>query len=344
MYNNQFSSTTGNVYSFKTHSFSIKQVGCFVGAEFYLDGQIYGDMVLASDGIFMHELMFFGSPIENERYLIWRFIHNILQEPNESILFFSSENEFKRFCDGNQIEYLQQHWFKRVYFKCGLDEATKYCVRNSLTFQEVYFSEDKPYRGMTSFTLHDVQMKARDYQFKDDFLEIYNVLKTNSIDRLYHFTDKRNLKSILDCGAILSNNSLINRRVSANYSSSDSSRDMDMRAGLGEFVHLSFVRNHPMMYVAHQEGRIRQPVIIEIDPTIALMPFSIFTNMNALKAGVSRGGSSAFLKTIRFDVVKNKNYFSLMPNERPYYQAEVMVKNRVGTEMFLNYDDLQSMV
>lgn len=341
---NDISSKTAESYSYKTHNFCIKQVGNFIGAEFYIDMQIFADMVLASDGIIMHEFMFYGSPIENERYLIWRFIHNILQEPNESIIYFSSDYAFKRFCHENQIEYVSQSWFNRVYFKCGLNEASKYCVRNSLIFQDVYFSEDKPYHGKASLSLHDIAIKARNYQFKDDFLEIYKTLKANSIDRLYHFTDISNLKSILDHGAILSNNYLTNNRVSAKYSSSETSREMDMRAGLGEFVHLSFVRNHPMMFVAHNAGRIRRPVIIEIDPTIALMPHAIFTNMNALKTSSSRGGSNAFLKTIRFDIIKRKNYFDLMQHERPYYQAEVLVKNRVGTEMFLNYDELHNLL
>lgn len=344
MINNDFTSITAKVYSYKTHSFNIKQVGDFVGAEFHIDGDIYLDMIMASNGTFMQEFMFFGSPIENERYLIWRFIHNILQEENDSILYFSSENEFKKFCTENHIEYLQQRWFKRVYFKCGIDEATKYCVRNSLTFQEIYFSEDKPYHGTTLFTLHDVQMKARSYHFKDDFLEIHQILKQHCIDRLYHFTDIRNLKSIFDNGAIFSNNLLLNKSINVYYASSDSSRDIDMRAGLGEFVHLSFARNHPMMYNAHNSGRIRRPVIIEIDPTIALMPHALFTDMNALKIGSSRGSSSNFLRAIRFDIVKQKNYFDLNPNEKAYYQAEVMVKDRVGTEMFLNYDELRSLI
>lgn len=340
MFNNEISCTKDTLYTYKTHSFSIRQIGDYIGVQFYLDNHIYNDMVCASDGLFMNELVFFGSPIENERYLIWRFIHNILQEVNDNRIYFRSEQEFKRFCDSNNIEYVQQCWFKRVYFKSSLDEAKAYCIRNSLAFQGLYFSEDRPYKGMTSFTLHDVTQKARENIFKPDFLALYNTLNDNNIDRLYHFTDRSNLHSILESGAILSNQALKVRGIIPTYASNEVSREMDSNAGLGEFVHLSFVRNHPMMYVAHQNGRIRQPVIIEIDPTIALMPNAIFTNMNALKNGHSRGGSNEWLKKIHFDIVKQKDYFSLSPIEKPYYQAEVMVRTKVGTEMFLNYDEL----
>ena len=179
-------------------------------------------------------------------------------------------------------------------------------------------------------------MKARSYNFKDDFLEIHQILKQHCIDRLYHFTDIRNLKSIFDNGAIFSNNLLLNKSINVYYASSDSSRDIDMRAGLGEFVHLSFARNHPMMYNPHNSGRIRRPVIIEIDPTIALMPHALFTDMNALKIGSSRGSSSNFLRAIRFDIVKQKNYFDLNPNEKAYYQAEVMVKTFIPLKYIVN--------
>lgn len=46
------------------------------------------------------------------------------------------------------------------------------------------------------------------------------------------------------------------------------SHDADGYRGVDRYVHLSFTNNHPMEYVAKQEGRIEQSVVLKVRPTI----------------------------------------------------------------------------
>ena len=43
------------------------------------------------------------------------------------------------------------------------------------------------------------------------------------------------------------------------------SRSLDARDGLQHYVRVSFVKDHPMMFVAMNEQRISNPVVLEID-------------------------------------------------------------------------------
>ena len=56
---------------------------------------------------------------------------------------------------------------------------------------------------------------------------------------------------------------------------------LDERKGLGDFVRLSFTPRHPMMYVALREGRLSDPVILEISLGVVLIPGTLFSDRNA---------------------------------------------------------------
>ena len=126
-------------HEFKTHSFSFIQQGEWVVFDFTLNSDIYFEMQLSSRacefgnsikeqnnralinmfsmfGVQPNlEYLFKPTPIENERYLIYRFIKSILQDDNPRLVQFESENEYRYFCDSHNITAEQQIWFKRIY-------------------------------------------------------------------------------------------------------------------------------------------------------------------------------------------------------------------------------------
>jgi hypothetical protein len=86
----------------------------------------------------------------------------------------------------------------------------------------------------------------------------------------YHFTDRRNLPSIRQHG-ILATAALRERQVSVvAMGGNDWSQDADKLFGMDQFVHLCFISDHPMAYLAKRDGRINDCVYLKIDPKIVL--------------------------------------------------------------------------
>ena len=105
--------------------------------------------------------------------------------------------------------------------------------------------------------------------YKKDSEEYKQIIQRERIEKLYHFTDRANLDSIIEAGGLYSWADCKARHITIpKPGSSDSSRSLDMRDGLQHFVRLSLCREHPMKYVAMKEGRIDNPVLLEISPEV----------------------------------------------------------------------------
>jgi hypothetical protein len=139
---------------------------------------------------------------------------------------------------------------------------------------------------------------------------------------------------------IYSNRKLNEKCFSPIYASSDDSREQDRRANLDDYVRLSFVKEHPMMFVAKTAGRIEEPVLLQIDPNVILLPGVLFSDKNGLKKGANIGQSAIDLARLHFNVFP-KRYFDLSPDDKSYYQAEVIVPEHIGTHYIMNLSELQ---
>ena len=154
---------------------------------------------------------------------------------------------------------------------------------------------------------------------------------------MYHFTDRDNLQSIIQNGGLYSWADCEEKGiVISKPGGSDSSRSLDARDGLQHHVRVSFVTQHPMMYVAMNEGRISNPVLLEIDPQVIYWNGSKYADRNATKNGARVGGELEDFKAIHFSAVKAQKHFDLEDNEQKFYQAEVLVKNFIPLEYIRN--------
>ena len=111
----------------------------------------------------------------------------------------------------------------------------------------------------------------------------------NLIPRLYHFTDRRNLVSIRECGglfpiAVLKEHGIAVPAPGGN----DWSQDADQMKGMDGYVHLCFRDNHPMEYLARQDGRIQESIFLQIDPRVLLWDGVLFA------PGVSNKADATF--------------------------------------------------
>ncbi len=112
-------------------------------------------------------------------------------------------------------------------------------------------------------------------ELKNNYQEYKEILERNGIKKLYHFTDRDNLESIIRNGGLYSWADCENKSIDIKKpGGSDMSRQLDVRDGLQNYVRVSFVTQHPMMYVAMNDGRISNPVILEIDPPSDLVEWN----------------------------------------------------------------------
>ncbi|WP_321425989.1 DarT ssDNA thymidine ADP-ribosyltransferase family protein [uncultured Bacteroides sp.] len=355
MIENKIDLKTALKLEFKTHVFYVSRIEKFTSVYATINDDVYLEIELSSRNFSYSEslhdrnlasmagyiqsmfdispnpdFVFKPRPIDNERYLMYRYIKSIFQIPNVNLIQFADDIEFGQFCANNGLEYCEQEWFKRLYIISSYNDSVDYLTKCSLIFQELYFPEGRYTSPMPS--LHDADRMNQTYNFKNDFHDIYSILNVNGIARLYHFTDKANVDSIRKNG-ILSNENLEKKGIRAKYASGNDSRCIDKEMGLGNFLRLSFAKCHPMMYTSMTAYGLN-PAIIEINPFVALMPDVFFSDRNALHNGANIGQHASDLREVKFSIIKSGvPYYNMSINDKMYYQAEILVRNRIGPEL-----------
>jgi hypothetical protein len=178
-------------------------------------------------------------------------------------------------------------------------------------------------------------------EYKPDWEQYQKLLQSNNIDTLYHFTDRANLQSIKEHGALYSWDYCMKNNIHIPIPGGDElSRSLDSRDNLENFVRISFTEKHPMMYLALNQNRIKNPVILKIDAKVVLSQYAKFANMNATRNGVNIGSSIEDLQKVRFDIVKLKHPFELDEADKPYFQAEVLILEKIPIHFIRNIDIL----
>jgi hypothetical protein len=160
-------------------------------------------------------------------------------------------------------------------------------------------------------------------------------IRQNGINFLYHFTDSGNFSSIVNSGGLFSwlyceKNGIEIERPGG----SALSRELDVRSNLENFVRLSFSKDHPMLYAAKRDGRLVDPVVLEIDLRVILLqskpflhPWPLFSNRNATANGAEIGRALDDLKKVRFDLIRSGRWAN--DDEKGLLQAEVLVPQAI---------------
>lgn len=188
----------------------------------------------------------------------------------------------------------------------------------------------------------EARRKAELAKYNPDREEIIRILRNNGIQCFYHFTARENLSSIRQLGGLFSWYSMEQRgKVIPCPGGGGLSRQLDQSRGLEDYVRLSFTRNHPMMYVAWNEGRIANPVVLKINIDVAALKGTKYSNKNATirREPVNIGDSISDLKQIHFQTVRQINHFNLEDDEKSFYQAEVLVRSFIPIDFIMNLDN-----
>lgn len=166
--------------------------------------------------------------------------------------------------------------------------------------------------------------------------EMRSIIESEEIKQLYHFTDRGNLPSIRVNGGLYSWSYCENNDIQiARPGGNQVSRNLDRESGLENYVRLIFVKRPPMYYVAKRDGRIQNPVILEVSTEVILWESTLFSDGNATADRARIGGRPRDLSRIRFDILRQSNWTN--ESEKHYWQAEVMVKNHVPLRYISNY-------
>ena len=174
---------------------------------------------------------------------------------------------------------------------------------------------------------------------RNNWQEFQVILEQHRIKKLFHFTDRENLQSIINNGGLYSWADCEEKGITiAKPGGGNPSRKLDKKHGLEHYVRLSFTKRHPMMFVAKDDGRINDPVILEINPEILYEEDTLFSDKNAASNDAHVGGTLDDFKKIHFKSVKASKHFDLEESEQPYFQAEILVKNFVPLKYIANIE------
>jgi hypothetical protein len=154
-----------------------------------------------------------------------------------------------------------------------------------------------------------------------------------AVTSLYHFTDRRNAASIRERGGLHSLAALREMGVTIPVPGGNEwSHDADAMKGLDRYVHLCFRPNHPMEYVARQDGRIADCVYLQIHPAILGFDGVMFSADVSNKSGVKIISLAEALEVIDFNVLYTRTDWSDPEIQQRLRQAEryeLLVPNHV---------------
>lgn len=176
-------------------------------------------------------------------------------------------------------------------------------------------------------------------RFKENWQAYLNLVEEKGVQYVYHFTDESNLKSITECGGLFSWPYLERHGIEVPVPGGDKlSRDLDTKKGAQNYVRFSFCANHPMLFVMRKAKRIFKPRILKGAAELIYLEGTKFCNMNATRNEAVIDESLDYLGEFRFDLFA-KFYPHLPQEEKPYYQAEILIEEFVPLRYIHNLED-----
>lgn len=335
---------------YKTHKTILEQV---LGTPYtkltnYVEGKVYQDIVSAiimDEGKSLHFVHF-------ERELLSGFLTSLVAFHNNKykgilpqFYSFDSELSYYQYCVDNDLNFEEQEWFKTGYIKANLTTALDYLQNASVLLLRTLYPE---FLDASTNRLIDIKIpliepekprivlpaKLQPSIYKCSPSLYSSFLKEHHIDCLYHFTSIDNADSIRRNG-ICSAKYLNDNGINVSYASSGESREIDIRKGKADYVHLSYERKNPMLYIALKEGRLADYVIYEISTDVIFLRETLFTHCNAAKNGVEFSDDINYMLQIPFDSFHNRPY-AKDSIYKDYFMSEVLVKQKISPSYILN--------
>ncbi len=108
-----------------------------------------------------------------------------------------------------------------------------------------------------------------------------------SVPAFFHFTDRRNLPLIVEHGGLYSLVELKRKNIKVPAPGGNQwSHDADEMNDVDQYIHLCFRANHPMEFLAREEGRIQDSIFLQIHPSILDVDDVMFSPGVSNKSGM----------------------------------------------------------
>jgi len=147
---------------------------------------------------------------------------------------------------------------------------------------------------------------------------------------IYHFTDKRNISLIKEHGGLMPRSML--ERISFIPGGNEQSINMDNNCGMQIFVHLCFLDNHPMEYLARKEGRIDSKWL-KISTCILDLPSVQYCAGVSNQIGATYLTASEAIKEMDLEVLFSKNYIQNWQQRRQEAEKyEILIPTKIPLE------------
>lgn len=164
---------------------------------------------------------------------------------------------------------------------------------------------------------------------------IQQLLRQNNIKYFYHFTPRVNLQSIRNHGGLYSWKYCEEHNWKIPFPGGDeTSRGLDRRHGLEDYVRLSFCDDHPMAY----RLRDKNLVLLKIKVDVAWLQGTLFSDINAASNSHTHAQGLAGLNRVDFRAVKRHRVGRTDLDFGPH-QAEVLVKTHIPSKYIINLDN-----
>lgn len=166
---------------------------------------------------------------------------------------------------------------------------------------------------------------------------IAETVATSNLHRcFYHFTDQRNLPMIKQHGLLSVSELRAGKIKPAAMGGNDWSQDADTMFGMDRYVHLCFTKNHPMAYLARQDGRIENCVYLKIDPTVLHRPGVLISAEVSNKSGAARKSPPEMLPELDLEVLYRRTDWrdpAILERLKNAEKYEILVPNNIPVTM-----------
>lgn len=158
-----------------------------------------------------------------------------------------------------------------------------------------------------------------------DWQSFDTILTRHRIKYLYHFTDLKNVRSIIENGGLFSWAYCSQNDIAiSNPGGTHLSRRLDARKGLEDYVRLNFNSDSPMLHAAEH---LKYVAILEIDSSVIFWKETKFSTENATSNSAEIGDDLEVFEHIDFDIATSEGWQGY-GNLRSK-QAEVIVKTHI---------------
>lgn len=164
-------------------------------------------------------------------------------------------------------------------------------------------------------------------------------LQRFGINKIWHFTDRVNIQSIMDSGGLLSLSELRRKRMNIPAPGGNQwSHDADITKGVDDYVHLAFTNDHPMLFIARKDNRITNPVWIQINTEVLASPHIRYTMDVSNKKGVCLLTAKEAVAELDCQVLFTQTDWkdpAIQARRRLALKSEILIPKRVPKEMFI---------